>query len=182
MQRPLIPPMGPQGPCRVWRGNLRRAGCWSCGGGLGAASDVKPCLQLPPWRTAAAAAPSACHADSAAPAPHFPPPYAGSAADASRAGPPERMRPNSAPCTLAAFLSRCCLRCRCRQVCRIAPDSNRTACTGRPVEVRFPCLQRLIWCLASAVRAIRFAIFEPAPSAGPARGQSEAGRLRNNTR
>ena len=36
------------GPCRVWRRNSRRAGCWSYGGGLGAAADVKPCLQLPP--------------------------------------------------------------------------------------------------------------------------------------
>ena len=50
------------------------------------------------------------------------------------------------------------------------------------VEVRVTCPQRLIWCLASAVRAIRFAIFVLAPSAGPARGQAEAGRLRNNTR
>ena len=131
VQRPLIPPMGPQGPCRVWRGNLRRAGCWSCGGGLGAASDVKPCLQLPPWRTAAAAAPSPCHADSAAPACHFPPPHAGSAADASRAGPPARMLPNSAPWTSAAFLSRCCLWYRCCLAQLIAPDHHRTACSAR---------------------------------------------------
>ena len=36
--------------------------------------------------------------------------------------------------------------------------------------MRFPCPQRLIWCLASAVRAIRSSIFVLALSAGPARG------------
>jgi hypothetical protein len=47
------------------------------------------------------------------------------------AGPPERMRPNSAPWTSAAFLSRCCLRCGCRPAQLMAPELNRTDCTGR---------------------------------------------------
>jgi hypothetical protein len=44
---------------------------------------------------------------------------------------PQRLRPNSALWTSAAFLSPCCLRCGCRPAQRIVPDLHRTACTVR---------------------------------------------------
>ena len=87
------------------------------------------------------------------------------------AGPPERIGPNSAPRTSAEFLrrqflSRCRLRYGCSLAQLMAPD---LPAPDEAVEVRFACPQRLIWCLAIAVHAIRPSIFVLAPSAGPAR-------------
>jgi hypothetical protein len=68
------------------------------------------------------------------------------------------------------------LRCQCRPVCRIARDPNRTACTGRGRRgaVSLPPVLELVPRERRACDSIRY--FVLAPSAGPARGQAEAGR------
>ena len=100
----------------------------------------------------------------------------------SRAGPPERMRPNSAPWPSAAFLSRCCLQCRRHPVCLLAPDSNRTACTGRGRRgaVSLPPALDLVPRERCACDSVQYFRACTERRSGPR--LAEAGRLRSKTR